>query len=855
MSISTKYNHKEVEKGMYKFWLKNKFFESGDLTKKPFCTVIPPPNVTGKLHLGHAMDNTLQDIIIRRKRMQGYDALYLPGMDHAGIATQARVDERLRERGTDRFKLGREEFLKEAWAWKEEYEHHIYDQWESLGISVDYNHFKFTLDDDLNEAVNEIFIKLYEKGLIYRGNRIINWDVQANTALSNIEVEHKDVNGKLYYMRYPLVGEEGYLVVATTRPETCFADQAIMVHPEDERFKHLIGKTVKIPLTNVEIPIISDDYVDMEFGTGAVKVTPAHDPNDYEVGIRHNLDMPLCMTSKGIMNEMAFKYEGMERFNCREQFVKDLQEVNLMEKIEDHFHSVGYSERTNVVVEPRLSLQWFVKMQPLANQALDKSIVEFVPKRFERVFNNWLEGIEDWCISRQLWWGHRIPVWYKGEELKVQKDSPGDGWIQDEDVLDTWFSSALWPFSTLGWPNDTETFKRYYPTDVLVTGYDIIFFWVARMVFQAIEFTGESPFKDVLIHGLIRDEQGRKMSKSLDNGIDPMDVIEEYGIDALRYFLSTNSTPGQDMRFEMEKVSSTWNFINKLWNITRFINLNLDKPKDIDEVELNVYDKDLLTRVDELLERADYFYDRYDFGEASRYIYNFTWDYFAANYIEYAKYNLQNKRKESTQAVLYYTVKVILKLLHPIMPFVTEVLYQKTTGEKSIMISSWPVLNDFNFQEEKDGLTMFNDIIRNVRNFRSEHNEPRKDLKMWIETKNKIIFDEKEILKQFINSDDLEVLEEVKEEETFILTGSGYNVYILKSDLISLEDEIKELKESILKLEQELARSERMLSNPNFIAKARKEKVEEEKNKQKNYLKQYNTLKERLKEYEDKRGN
>lgn len=856
MKLPTKYNHKKVEEGLYDFWLKNKYFESGDLSKEPFCTVIPPPNVTGKLHLGHAMDNTLQDIIARRKRMQGYDVLYLPGTDHAGIATQARVDAKLKDKGIDRFQIGREAFLNEAWAWKEEYQSHIFEQWKSLGISVDYNYLKFTLDDDLNKAVNHVFIKLYEKGLIYRGNRIINWDVEANTAISNIEVDYKDVNGKLYYIKYPIVGTNEFIVIATTRPETCFADTAIMVHPDDVRYIKLIGKTVTIPLTNVEIPIISDDYVEVDFGTGAVKVTPAHDPNDYEVGLRHKLEMPLCMTSKGLMNEMAFNYEGMDRFSCRDQFVKDLEEKGLIEKIEPHLHSVGFSERTNVVIEPRLSLQWFIKMEPLAKNAIKKSNVNFVPSRFEKTFNNWMEKIEDWCISRQLWWGHRIPVWYKGEEYKVQESSPGAGWIQDEDVLDTWFSSALWPFSTLGWPEETESYKRYYPTDVLVTGYDIIFFWVARMIFQGIEFTGKSPFKDVLIHGLIRDEQGRKMSKSLDNGIDPMDIIEDYGIDALRYFLSTNATPGQDMRFEMEKVESSWNFINKLWNITRFINMNLENPKQISEVNLNVFDCDLLFRVDELIKQADYYYERYDFGEASRYIYNFTWDYFAANYIEYAKHNLAvDSRKESTMAVLYYTLKVILKLLHPIMPFVTEILYQSTTKEKSIMTSMWPKPLNLNYQKEKESITIFNDIIRNVRHFRNEHNEPKKDLMMWIETDDTTIFAEKDILKKFLNSKNLEVLTEISQEETFLLTGKGYNIHILKRDLISLEDEIKEIKENLNKLEQELKRSDKMLSNKNFLSKANPEKVKEEKQKQENYLNQYKTLKERLKEYDNKTSN
>ncbi|NLN50477.1 MAG: valine--tRNA ligase [Acholeplasmataceae bacterium] len=851
MAITTKYNHKKVEKNLYEYWLKHNLFASGDLTKKPFCTVIPPPNITGKLHLGHAMDNTLQDIIIRRKRMQGYDALYLPGTDHAGIATQAVVDQSLRERGLDRFEIGREAFLAEAWAWKEEYQSHIYHQWKSLGISVDYNHLKFTLDDDLNEAVNEVFLKLYEKGLIYRGHRIINWDVEANTALSNIEVDHHEVKAKLYYMKYPLLNSDEYLVVATTRPETCFADQAIMVHPDDKRYRHLIGETALIPLTDVKLKIIADSFVDIEFGTGAVKVTPAHDPNDFEVGLRHNLEMPLCMDSKGKMNEMAFQYEGLDRFECRTKFVADLKENNLLEKVEDYTHSVGHSERTGVVVEPRLSLQWFVKMKPLAEAALEKSTVKFFPARFEKIFTNWLEGIEDWCISRQLWWGHRIPVWYRGDEIKVQVESPGVGWVQDEDVLDTWFSSALWPFSTLGWPKKTELYERYYPTDVLVTGYDIIFFWVARMIFQGLEFTETIPFKEVLIHGLIRDNLGRKMSKSLGNGIDPMDIIEDYGVDALRYFLATNSTPGQDMRFEMEKVESTWNFINKLWNIARFVNLNIKDPQPLSAVDLNVFDRDLLFRINNLIEQANYHFERYDFGEAARYIYNFTWDYFASNYIEYAKLNLvKEETKASTEAVLCYTIKVILKLLHPFMPFVTEHLYQRLTNEKSIMIAKWPEKSSYHYSEAAADLDILNDLIRNVRNFRSEHNLGRKDLKIWLTTTNQTLVEQHQLLTHFLGSQGLKITEQRQEDNTFLLTGKDYNLYILKSDVISLADEIKELKESLQILEKELMRSDKMLSNKAFLEKANPEKVKLEKAKQKNYLKQYQTLKERLKHYE-----
>src|SRR5690554_5539333 len=856
MAITKKFDHKKVEEGLYQYWRNNGFFNALNFKKKPYVTVIPPPNITGKLHLGHAMDNTLQDIIIRRKRMQGFDALYLPGMDHAGIATQARVEEMLKKEGVSKYELGRAAFLEKVWDWKSYYAEEIRKQWESLGISLDYRFEAFTLDDNLNEAVNNVFIKLYEKGLIYRDYKIIHWDVEAKTALSNIEVNYQEEDGFLYYLRYPLVDEDDYLVIATTRPETMFADQALMINPQDEKRLKYLTKKVFIPGTKTIIPIIADDYVDLEFGTGIVKVTPAHDLNDFEVGQRHNLAVPLCMDEKGYMTALAGKYEGLERFQCREQVIKDLKRLNLVEKIENYRHSIGRSERTNVIVETRLYLQWIVKMKPLAARSLKENEAKFYPERFLKVYQNWLENIEDWCISRQLWWSHQIPVWYKGDEIKVQKESPGLGWRQDEDVLDTWFSSALWPFSTLGWLDNKEIFERYYPTDVLVTGYDIIFFWVARMIFQGLEFTNKTPFKDVLIHGLIRDEKGRKMSKSLNNGIDPMDIIEKYGIDALRYFLSTNATPGQDMRFEIEKVESSWNFINKLWNITRFINMNLENPKQISEVKLNVFDKDLLTRVDELIKQTDYHYERYDFGEASRYIYNFTWDYFAANYIEYAKHNLLiESRKESTMSVLYYTLKVILKLLHPIMPFVTEILYQNTTKEKSIMISEWPKPLNLNYQEEKESMTIFNDIIRNVRNFRSEHNEPKKDLMMWIETKNKTISAEKDILKEFLGSKNLEVLAEVSKKETFLLTGKGYNIYILKRDLISLEDEVKEIKENLKKLEQELKRSDKMLSNENFLKKAQPKKVKEEKQKQENYLNQYKTLKERLKEYDNKTRN
>ncbi|MDE7161562.1 MAG: valine--tRNA ligase, partial [Anaeroplasmataceae bacterium] len=569
--LETKYDFKQVENGKYEFWLKGGFFTAGDKSKEPFTIVIPPPNVTGKLHLGHACDTSIQDVIIRRKRMQGYDALWVPGMDHAGIATQAKVDEKLKQQGISRYDIGREEFLKVAWQWKKDYAEHIRKQWAALGLSLDYTRERFTLDEQLNKAVNHVFIALYNKGYIYQGKRIINWDPEARTALSNIEVEHKDVEGAFYHFNYPFVDGTGFVTIATTRPETMFADQAIMVHPKDDRYKNIIGKEVYIPGTEIKIPVIADEYVDMEFGTGCVKVTPAHDPNDYEVGLRHHLEMPLCMNDDGTMNEMAGIYQGMDRFACREALLKDLEKSGLFVKKEPLIHSVGHSERTGVVVEPRLSKQWFVRMDILAQQVLENKEYRFVPDRFMQTLNHWLTNIQDWCISRQLWWGHRIPAWYKGDEVKVQVECPGVGWVQDEDVLDTWFSSALWPFSTLGWPEETEDFKRYYPTSCLVTGYDIIFFWVSRMLFEGIEFTKKAPFKDIVIHGLIRDREGRKMSKSLGNGIDPFDVIAKYGTDSLRYFLTTGGALGLDLRFDETKIESSWNYLNKIWNISRYV--------------------------------------------------------------------------------------------------------------------------------------------------------------------------------------------------------------------------------------------------------------------------------------------
>ncbi|VEU80742.1 valine--tRNA ligase [Haploplasma axanthum] len=852
--LSTKYDFKEVEKDRYNEWVKKNYFKADRPDLKPYTIVIPPPNVTGKLHLGHAWDNTLQDIIIRRKRMQGYDALYLPGMDHAGIATQAKVDEKLREQGISRYDLGREKFLEVAWDWKKEYSEHIRKQWAALGISVDYSKERFTLDEGLNKAVNHVFITMFNEGLIYRGNRIIQWDVDAKTALSNIEVEHKEELSKLYYFRYPFVADKTkYLVIATTRPETMFADQALMVHPDDSRYQKYIGTKVFIPGTNVEIPVIADAYVDMEFGTGVVKVTPAHDANDFEVGVRHNLKMPLCMNEDGTMNEMALEFNGVERFECRKNLTEKLNKLGLVEKIEDYQTSIGYSERTGVVVEPRLSLQWFIKMDDISKDSL-KTNVEFVPERFKKIFERWMTDTQDWCISRQLWWGHRIPAWYKGSEVKVQIESPGADWHQDEDVLDTWFSSALWPFSTLGWPDKTADLERFYPTDVLVTGYDIIFFWVARMIFQGRHFTKEDPFKHVLLHGLIRDKDGRKMSKSLNNGVDPMDVISKYGVDALRYFLTTNSAPGADLRYDEEKVESSWNFINKLWNISRFVIMNLSEEKQtIDYNNLNLFDEWILSRLSEVITETDYYYEKFDFNEASRVLYNFIWNEFAAWYVELSKVSLQNNQfKANTEAVLNYVLEAILKLLHPFIPFVTDMLYQELTGADSIIRESWPLASKVSSLSIKN-TELIQEIITKVRNLRAEHKvAPSKPLTINIVSENKeltSLFNQyNEYLDKFLRVNKLIISKKLElENDTIILVGENYSIYIQKDEIIDREQELKTLLKQKEDLEKEIERSKNILNNDKFLSKAPEEKINEEKAKYQKYLESYEKLMKEIK--------
>ncbi|MEV9639739.1 valine--tRNA ligase [Mammaliicoccus sciuri] len=876
LTMPTKYDPQAVEDGRYDWWLKGNYFEADVTSKKePYTIVIPPPNVTGRLHLGHAWDTTLQDMLIRMKRMQGYDALWLPGMDHAGIATQAKVEEKLRSEGVSRYDLGREKFVQETWKWKEEYADHIRAQWAKLGLALDYSRERFTLDEGLSKAVREVFVKLYKKGLIYRGEYIINWDPATKTALSDIEVIHKDVQGAFYHMRYPLTDGTGHIEIATTRPETMLGDTAVAVHPDDERYQHLIGKMVKLPIVDREIPIVADDYVEMDFGSGAVKITPAHDPNDFEVGNRHNLPRVLVMNEDGTMNKLAGKYEGMDRFECRKQIVKDLQEMEVLFKIEDHMHSVGHSERSGAVVEPYLSTQWFVKMQPLAEEAVklqknEEEKVQFVPERFEKTYLNWMENIHDWCISRQLWWGHRIPAWYHKTtgEVYVGQEAPADAdnWTQDNDVLDTWFSSALWPFSTMGWPDvDSEEFKKYYPNAALVTGYDIIFFWVSRMIFQALEFTGERPFKDVLIHGLVRAEDGRKMSKSLGNGVDPMDVIDQYGADALRYFLATGSSPGQDLRYSTEKVEAIWNFANKIWNASRFALMNMDgmKYEEIDLTgEKSVADAWILTRLNETIEQVTGLADRYEFGEMGRALYNFIWDDFCDWYIEMAKlplYGEDEAAKKTTRSVLAYVLDNTMRLLHPLMPFITEEIWQNLPHEgESITVAKWPEVNSaLTDVSRATHMKLLMDIIHAVRNIRAEVNTPMsRKVDLYISTKDEatvaVLEDNRAYIERFCNPETLTIGVEVNAPgKTMSAVVTGAELYLPLEGLIDIDEELARLTKELGKWEGEVKRVQGKLSNERFTAKAPAAVVEEERAKEQDYLEKRAAVERRIAELKE----
>ncbi len=846
--LDKKYDHKKVEQGKYEEWCSKGYFEAGkDKSKTPFCVVIPPPNVTGKLHLGHAWDTALQDIMIRYKRMDGYDALWLPGMDHAGIATQAKVDKKLKEEGIKPREMDREEWLKVAWKWKEEYSENIHKQWAKLGLSVDYTRERFTLDDGLSRAVRKVFVDLYNKGLIYRGERIINFDPVQMTALSNEEVIYKEDEGAFYHLKYYLEDKSMYLDVATTRPETLFGDTAVAVNPSDDRYKDLIGKKVILPIVNKLIPIVGDNHADPEFGTGVVKITPAHDPNDFEVGIRHNLERVVVMNPDATMNKNAFKYEGMTREECREKLLEDLKANDLLISVSKMVHNVGHSERSDAVVEPYLSKQWFVKMRPLADRVLENqkdkdNKVNFIPERYEKVMNHWMEITYDWCISRQLWWGHRIPAWYKDDKVYVGMDAPEeDGWVQDSDVLDTWFSSALWPFSTLGWPSDTEDLDRYYPNNCLVTGYDIIPFWVNRMTFQGLEFTDKRPFKDCLIHGLIRDLQGRKMSKSLGNGVDPMDVIEDYGCDALRFYLTTNTAPGTDLKYDPEKVKSTWNFINKLWNASRFVLMNIESlDKDSYTFDnLSLSDKWILTKLNDLILSVRSNMEKYEYQNVGSSLYNFIWEDFCNWYIELSKGDMNN----TTKSVLLRVLTDILKMLHPFMPYVTEEIYQMLPfkDEDSIVISSYPNYEkEYVFNTDKELIDKILEDIVSIRNMKQTNNIT-KDALVKIDVCDDVILN---IYKLQLKIQDNNIVDSVV-SDMIQKNYTSKNINITYFYHGTDEDDSKILEE-ISKLEESIKRREVLLSNTNYVNKAPSNIVEMDRKKLAEEKDKLNILKSKI---------
>ena len=838
--LETKYNHKEVEQNKYDIWKEKGYFKCDpNSDKEPFTIILPPPNVTGNLHLGHAWDVSLQDIVARYKRMDGYDVLWLPGTDHAAIATESKVVKKLKSEGINKYELGREKFLEACWDWTREYGGNIRKEWANMGCSLDYDHERFTLDEFSVNAVNKVFIEMFNRGLIYKGKRIINWDPEAKTALSNEEVFYRDTKGAFYHIKYMIVGTNDYLDVATTRPETLFGDTAVAVNPKDDRYKDLIGKQVMVPIVNRVVPIVGDDYADMEKGTGVVKITPAHDPNDFEVGNRHNLERIVVMDETAHMNEEAGKYKGYDRFECREALVKELQDKDLLIKIEDITHSVGYSERTDAMVEPYLSEQWFVKMDGLSKNLIemqgdkDKK-VNFYPKRFEKTIIQKAEECYDWCISRQLWWGIRIPVWYKDNEMKASVTSPGEGWVQDPDVLDTWFSSGLWPYSTLGWAMEDKTlFNRYFPTSFMSTGYDIIFFWVFRMMFQAEAFTGKNPFKDCYMHGLIRAKDGRKMSKSLGNGILPIEMVDKYGADTLRYYLTTSSAPGLDLRFDEDKMTSTWNFINKIWNASRFTLMNIEDIKEINLNNLSKEDKWIISKLQKTIKNVRKYMDKYEFQNVGTILYDFIWSDFCDSYIEFSKFNMD---KESTKSTLLYVLTNILKMLHPFMPFVTEEIYQKLPikDSESIMISSYPKYDKkliFDEEQEVEELINFIKIFRNTK----QGNNISSDFK--------VKFDKEidPIAIKLLKLEDKIINEELDIKSYKVISNyANGEIYFEKE----LTPEEKQAKENLINsLKSSIERREKLLSNENYVNKAPanivemdKQKLEEEKNKLKELL-------------------
>ena len=873
-NIPTVYDPQSFEKKWYKYWEDNKLFHAEvKMDKQPFSIVIPPPNVTGQLHMGHALDNTLQDIQIRWRRMQGYNTLWMPGADHAGIATQIKVEEMLAQDNISRYDLGRDKFIEKVWEWKEQYGDRIITQLKSLGASCDWERERFTMDEGCSKAVREVFVSLYEKGLIYQGYRITNWCPRCNTALSDIEVEHEDKPGNLYHLRYQVENSDEYIIVATTRPETMLGDSGVAVHPEDERYCHLIGKNLILPIVERKIPIFADDYVDPFFGTGAVKVTPAHDPNDFEMGQRHNLEQIVILNSNATMAENTGKYQGLDRYACRKALLQDLEAIGALVKIEEHNHAVGQCQRCSTIVEPMVSKQWFVKMESLAQPAIaavETEKIKFVPERFTKIYLNWLDGIRDWCISRQIWWGHRIPAWYcECGETIVARDSvnscPKCGSAnvkQDEDVLDTWFSSALWPFSTMGWPEQTPELKQFYPTSVLVTGYDIIFFWVARMIMMGLEFQQEIPFKHVFIHGLVRDSQGRKMSKSLGNGIDPLEVVEKYGADTLRFMLITGNTPGNDMRFYWERVESTRNFANKLWNASRFVLMNLtdyDENFDPQASDYTLADKWILSRYNQTVSDVTRNLERFELGEAGRAIYEFIWNEFCDWYIELSKARLYNKEdsraRQTAQSVLCYVLENTLKLLHPFMPFITEEIWQHIPHEgDSIIVASWPV-EQTTLTDKKAELNMeiVMETIKAIRNMRAEVNvAPGRKSEAILQLASAELVQLFELNASYIKT--LAAVEPLnvslttpeKPENAMAAVVSGVEIYMPLKGLIDVDKETARLNKELLTLDKELARVSGKLSNEGFVAKAPPDVIEKEKAKQQEFEEKVKAINERL---------
>ncbi|MEG6584024.1 valine--tRNA ligase [Dendrosporobacter sp. 1207_IL3150] len=872
-NISTVYDPQSVEKKWYSFWEENNLFHAEvEADKQPFSIVIPPPNVTGQLHMGHALDNTLQDILIRWRRMQGYNTLWMPGTDHAGIATQIKVEEMLAQDGVSRYDLGRDEFIKKVWEWKHQYGSRITTQLKSLGASCDWQRERFTMDEGCSQAVREVFVSLYEKGLIYQGNRITNWCPRCNTALSDIEVEHEEKPGNLFHVRYQVEGSDEYITVATTRPETILGDTAVAVHPEDARYKHLIGRSLILPIVGRSLPIVADEYVDPSFGTGAVKITPAHDPNDFEMGLRHELTQIVVMNADGTMADNAGKYAGMDRYECRKALVADLKEQGYLVKIDEHSHAVGHCQRCSTVVEPMVSKQWFVSMEPLAKPAIEavtSGEIQFVPERFTKIYTNWLDNIRDWCISRQIWWGHRIPAWYCscGETIVSREDITscpkcGGTVEQDPDVLDTWFSSALWPFSTMGWPEDTAEVKQFYPTSVLVTGYDIIFFWVARMIMMGLEFKQDIPFKHVFIHGLVRDSQGRKMSKSLGNGIDPLEVIEKYGADTLRFMLITGNTPGNDMRFYWERVESSRNFANKLWNASRFVLMNLEgfdpsfKPS---EEKYTLADRWILSRYTKTVTDVTRNLERFELGEAGRLLYEFIWNEFCDWYIEMAKPRLYNKEdgeaRGTAQYVLWYVLQNTLKLLHPFMPYITEEIWQHLPHQGvSIMVSPWPEAQvELADNQAEQNMNVIMETIKAIRNMRAEVNVPpgKKSeviLQFAAQAIQTVFSNNLQYLRTLAAAEPIEILsaDAAKPENAMTAVASGVEIYMPLKGLIDVEKETARLNKEMENLNKELARISGKLSNPGFVAKAPADVIEKEQAKQREYEEKRVAINERL---------